>query len=56
MICCLIRQQVVDRALENVTPVDVYYGRHRTVLPERARIKRLTMQRRKSEYRAAKSA
>ena len=47
---------MVDRALENVTPADVYYGRHRTVLPERARIKRLTTQRRKSEYGAAKSA
>jgi hypothetical protein len=30
--------------------------RHREVLSERARIKRLTMQRRKREYRAAKAA
>ena len=43
-------------SLENVTPVDVYSGRHQEVLNERARIKRLTMQRRKREYRAAKAA
>ena len=43
-------------SLENVTPVDVYSGRHQEVLNERARIKRLTMQRRKKEYRAAKAA
>ncbi len=43
-------------SLENVTPADVHYGRHREVLSERARIKRLTMQRRKREYRAAKAA
>ena len=43
-------------SLENVTPADVYSGRHREVLSERARIKRLTMQLRKREYRAAKAA
>jgi transposase InsO family protein len=43
-------------SLENVTPADVYHGRHREVLSERKRIKRLTMQRRKREYRAAKAA
>ena len=43
-------------SLENVTPADVYAGRYRQVLSERARIKRLTMQRRKREYRAAKAA
>jgi len=43
-------------SLENVTPADVYHGRHRKVLSERATIKRLTMQRRKREYRAAKAA
>ena len=43
-------------SLENVTPADVYSGRHREVLSERARIKRLTMQRRKREYLAAKAA
>jgi len=41
---------------KHVTPADVYHGRHREVLSERARIKRLTMQRRKREYRAAKAA
>ena len=43
-------------SLENVTPADVYSGRHREVLSERKKIKRLTMQRRKREYRAAKAA
>ena len=43
-------------SLENVTPADVYHGRHREVLSERKRSKRLTMQRRKREYRAAKAA
>ena len=43
-------------SLENVTPADVYHGRHREVLSERARIKRLTMQRRRREYWAAKAA
>ena len=42
--------------LENVTPADVYYDRHRHVLSEKARISRLTMQRRKREYWAAKAA
>ena len=43
-------------SLENVTPADVDSGRHQEVLSGRARIKRLTMQRRKREYRAAKAA
>ena len=43
-------------SLENVTPSDVYSGRYREVLSERKKIKRLTMQRRKREYRAAKAA
>ena len=43
-------------SLENVTPLDVYSGRYREVLSERKKIKRLTMQRRKREYRAAKAA
>ncbi len=43
-------------SLENVTPADVYRGRNREVLSERARIKRLTMQRRRRQYRAAKAA
>ena len=43
-------------SLENVTPADVYHGRHREVLSERKRIKQLTMKRRKREYRAAKAA
>ena len=43
-------------SLENVTPLDVYSVRYREVLSERKKIKRLTMQRRKREYRAAKAA
>jgi transposase InsO family protein len=43
-------------SLDNVTPADVSYGRHREVVSERTRIKKLTMQRRKKEYRAARAA
>jgi hypothetical protein len=40
----------------NCTPADVYYGRHQEVLSERDKIKQLTMQHRKKEYRAANAA
>ncbi len=40
-------------SLDNCTPADVYYGRRHRVLSERDKIKQLTMQRRKKEYRAA---
>ena len=43
-------------SLDNCTPADVYYGRHHAVLSERHKIKQLTMQRRKKEYRAANAA
>jgi len=43
-------------SLDNCTPTDVYYGRHHEVLSERDKIKKLTMQRRKKEYRAANAA
>ena len=43
-------------SLDNCTPADVYYGRHHEVLSERGKIKQLTMQRRKKEYRAANAA
>ena len=43
-------------ALHNVTPADVYFGRHHEVLTERAKTKRLTMQRRKKEYLASQAA
>jgi transposase InsO family protein len=43
-------------SLDNCTPADVYYGRHHEVLSERDKIKKLTMQRRKKEYRAATAA
>jgi transposase InsO family protein len=42
--------------LDVCTPADVYYGRHHEVLSERDKIKKLTMQRRKKEYRAAIAA
>jgi putative transposase len=43
-------------AIENVTPADVYFGRQYEVLTERSKIKRRTMERRKKEYLAQKSA
>jgi len=43
-------------SLDNRTPTDVYYGRHHEVLSERDKLKKLTMQRRKKEYRAANAA
>ena len=43
-------------SLDNVTPADVYFGRHHEVLSKRARIKRKTMQRRKREHLASKAA
>jgi putative transposase len=43
-------------ALDNVTPADVYSGRQYTVLTERSKIKRRTMERRKKEYLACKAA
>jgi transposase InsO family protein len=43
-------------SLDNCTPADVYYGRQHQVLSERDKIKQLTMQRRKKEYRAANAA
>ncbi len=43
-------------SLDNVTPADVYFGRHYALISERAKIKRRTMQRRKREYLAGKAA
>ena len=43
-------------SLDNVTPSDVYFGRQYEVLTERAKIKRLTMRKRKREYLAARVA
>jgi len=40
-------------SLSNVTPADVYFGRHREVLTERDRIKSRTIELRKRENRAA---
>ena len=43
-------------SLDNVTPADVYLGRQYEVLTKRAKIKRLTMKKRKREYLAARAA
>ncbi len=43
-------------SLDNVTPADVYFGRQHEVLSKRAKVKRLTMQKRKQEYLAARAA
>jgi putative transposase len=43
-------------ALDNVTPADVYFGRQHTLLTERSKTKRRTMERRKKEYLAQKAA
>jgi len=43
-------------AIDNVTPADVYFGRQYTVLSERSKIKRRTMERRKKEYLVQKAA
>ena len=43
-------------SLDNVTPADVYFGRQHEVLTERAKIKRLTMKKRKREHLAASAA
>jgi hypothetical protein len=43
-------------SLDNVTPADVYFGRHYEVLSKRAKIKRKTMRRRKREYLVSKAA
>jgi hypothetical protein len=43
-------------SLDNVTPSDVYFGRRYEVLTERSKIKRRTMERRKKECLAQKTA
>ena len=43
-------------SLNNCTPADVYYGRHHEVLSERSKVKTMTIEQRKKEYRAASAA
>ena len=43
-------------SLDNVTPSDVYFGRHHEVLSERERIKQRTMKQRRREFQAANAA
>jgi transposase InsO family protein len=43
-------------SLDNVTPADVYFGRQYAVLSERAKIKQLTMRKRKRDYLAERAA
>ena len=40
-------------SLGNVTPADVYFGRGQTILPERERIKRKTIEHRRLQHRNA---
>jgi transposase InsO family protein len=46
--------QRYHESLKNLTPADVYFGRGQTILLERAKIKRRTMQQRRLQH--AKSA
>ncbi len=43
-------------SLGNCTPAGVHYGRHHEVLSGRDKIKQLTMQCRKNQYRATSTA
>jgi hypothetical protein len=39
-----------NESLDNLTPADVYFGRRQTILLERKRIKRVTIQNRRLQY------
>ena len=52
----LLNNERYHESLDNVTQADVYLGRQYTVLSERPKIKRLTMQKRKPEYLAEMAA
>jgi hypothetical protein len=41
------------RSLNNVTPADVYFGRAETILKERDKIKKLTIQKRRLQHQKA---
>jgi len=45
----------LHESLDNVTPADVYYGRHHAVLSERQRIKQRTLRQRRVENGANQS-
>lgn len=45
-----IRQTTLCRNLSNLTPADVYFGRGPTILLERERIKRNTIQKRRLQH------
>ncbi len=42
--------QVVHDSLKNVTPADVYFGRHKAILREREKIKKLTIRQRRLQH------
>jgi hypothetical protein len=50
------KRRVTVRSLNNVTPADVYFGRHHEVLSKREKIKRLTLKQRKRENLAVQTA
>ena len=43
-------------SLKNLTPADVYYGRGDLILKERARLKRVSLHNRRTEYQQLKMA
>jgi hypothetical protein len=43
--------QRYHESLQNLTPVDVYFGRGQSIMQQRERIKRDTINQRRSQYR-----
>jgi putative transposase len=47
---CLCVHQRYHKSLNNVTPLDVYFGRHEAILKQRERIKRKTLETRRLHH------